>query len=633
MKTSIQARDWETLFELAESLTSQSYTLNQKSGILKNNLIRRMRDLQMAHDPALYLRHLEANESELSHFLSACTIHTTSWFREWPHFERLKEYLVTHRERLLGRPFRMLCTACSTGQEPYSFACILEAFRLANPGFEYHIDAFDIDAISVGEAQRAIYKWPIDSKDFNVKQPFIKVGRNNAAGFFTFSKDVRSRMRFFTASIAELPTDLAPNYDWISCRNVLIYFEPKQISAIVQKLAAKLEREHGLLALGHSDNLDAKAIGLQLTTAALYRIPAAVATKRKTTPKVLIIDDSQVVRKRLAQIFKDNGYTTVDVESAYAADQALEKDDFDLVTLDLQMPGENGLDWARRVRRRSFKAPIIMVSDSTPEDAPQILDLLGKEIQEFCDKKTLHSQPAALVERCAALLEERQPAPALSTEARAKRTGPSVCPDLILIGASTGGTNALTDLLKSFPKPTPPIVIVQHITPNFAKPFSERLAVIAGLKLGSPGTTLEKDHIYMAAGDEHIRLVNRAGQTLTEPSSAAPRSRHRPSVDVLFESALQLRGRNFLAVLMTGMGADGATGLLGLRKNGAFTACQDQASCVVFGMPKEAIRMGAAEYIGNIADIRRVLEEAIRIPARRETTRPNPPKTQAKSAS
>jgi chemotaxis response regulator CheB len=186
-------------------------------------------------------------------------------------------------------------------------------------------------------------------------------------------------------------------------------------------------------------------------------------------------------------------------------------------------------------------------------------------------------------------------------------------PDLILIGASTGGTEVLVKMLAQLPSHCPPLLVVQHISPNFAQDFAKRLAKSAGLTLGAikNGEKLQSGHLYMALHDYHIRVLRQEGSLRLDLNLGPHRNNHRPSVDVLFESALSVRAK-IVACLMTGMGSDGAIGLLKLRQQGALTMAQDEASSVVFGMPKEAIRIDAVDFVCNPDHMRQLLNDILK---------------------
>lgn len=185
--------------------------------------------------------------------------------------------------------------------------------------------------------------------------------------------------------------------------------------------------------------------------------------------------------------------------------------------------------------------------------------------------------------------------------------------DVIVIGASTGGPDALTELLRGMPPGTPPVVVVQHIAPALAQGFAERLARNAGLKLGrvEAGVPLERETIYLSVDARHIGVRKGMSGPVVFLDDGPAVSGHRPSVDYLFSSvARALGGHRVFAVLLTGMGRDGAEGLKSLLERGAFTVAQDEASCAVYGMPKEAVKLGAAKLIGPVQQIRQWMEYA-----------------------
>jgi two-component system chemotaxis response regulator CheB len=181
---------------------------------------------------------------------------------------------------------------------------------------------------------------------------------------------------------------------------------------------------------------------------------------------------------------------------------------------------------------------------------------------------------------------------------------------IIFVGASTGGTEAVKNFLLGIPPDCPPILIVQHMPASFTGSFSARLNSLCQPRVieSQGGEVLESGTVYVAPGHSHLRIRRSPSGYLTELLSTPPVNRHRPSVDVLFDSAAEIVGRNALGVILTGMGKDGACGLLRMRKAGARTFGQDEASCVVYGMPREAALLGAVEEVASLAELpRRVL--------------------------
>ncbi len=623
-----QREVWDFLLNLAKNLTGQNYTASQKEGVIRSGIearIRATRSLSVVE----YLEALETQPDELGHFLSAVTIHTTNWFRELPHFLKLEQSLKKWFKDNPNGVFKLLVAACSTGQEAYSYALVLEKFRLANVGFKFEISAFDVDPVSVQFAQRGVYPKPLGG--FGVMErykSFILIGKRKMEGQFTFDPALIKTIKFFTHNLLKAEELKGQKFDWVSCRNVLIYFSTADIKKITRNLVSLLRSPTGILCLGHSDVVDSTAIGLKSIGSSLYAFessgegkPISVETPQDLMmKKALIVDDSAVVRASLKKIITQAGFQTFEAGNAAEADLAIKDKVFDFVSLDLQMPGEDGITWARRVRREGFQAPIVLVSDSTVQDAPQILDVLGREIQDFLDKKTVGSSPELLGQKAQALCRiriELEGAGSLKLPNNNEFPFSSLSDvSLVLVGASTGGTQALTALLRNMPSSFPPVVVVQHITTQFSEAFSKRLASTMNFVLGTfrAGESLKRGHLYMSSGDFHVGVKFQGDKQTLIVSEHPPIAGHRPSVDFLFESVADSRSvslKKVLAVLLTGMGGDGSRGLLSLRKKGALTVCQDEASSIVFGMPKEAIKLGAAQYVGNIEDIKKDIFQKI----------------------
>lgn len=184
-------------------------------------------------------------------------------------------------------------------------------------------------------------------------------------------------------------------------------------------------------------------------------------------------------------------------------------------------------------------------------------------------------------------------------------THPQTCECLIVIGASTGGTEAIREVLERMPADAPPILVAQHMPEGFTRSFAARLDSLCRIKVkeADHGEPVLRGNAYIAPGHSHLRVRRRGADYVTELSRSAPVNRHRPSVDVLFRSAAACGGENVLAVILTGMGKDGAAGMLELRRAGAHTYAQDESSCIVFGMPKEAVTLGGVDEVMPLESI------------------------------
>ncbi|OJF94264.1 protein-glutamate methylesterase/protein-glutamine glutaminase [Pararhizobium antarcticum] len=329
-----------------------------------------------------------------------------------------------------------------------------------------------------------------------------------------------------------------------------------------------------------------------------------------TTPaRVLVVDDSATMRGLITAILNADPDVNVVGQAADAmqARQAIKELDPDVVTLDIEMPNMNGLEFLDKIMRLR-PMPVIMVSTLTHKGAEATISAL--EIGAFdCVGKPLPGDPRPFGDLAdkvkAAARSQRKfiitgnkvaaPSPAnananASVDYRAGRK-------IIAIGASTGGVEALIAVLQKFPANCPPTVITQHMPHTFTKSFAERLNRLCAptVSEATDGARLEIGKVYLAPGGErHLQVVNP-----TSPScrllDREPVNGHRPSVDVLFDSVAELAGRNAIGVILTGMGRDGASGLLKMRHAGARTFGQNEKTCVVYGMPRVAHELGAVE--------------------------------------
>jgi len=318
--------------------------------------------------------------------------------------------------------------------------------------------------------------------------------------------------------------------------------------------------------------------------------------------RVVIVDDSATMRGLIAAtLAQDNEIEIVaacaDCREARAAIKALSPD---VVTLDIEMPEINGLEFLERIMRLR-PMPVIMVSAMTQEGAE--ISLRALELGAFdCIAKPAGLGPEPfplLVEKVKAAARSR-PHRRLAAQTRgpalAARAGGAYHPDgrVIAIGSSTGGVEALVQILTEFPANCPPTIISQHLPAMFTKTFAERLnrTCRPNIREAFDGAPLRPGDIYLAPGNAHLELT-RGPQPHCRLSDAEPVNRHRPSVDVMFQSAAATLGPKAIGVILTGMGRDGAAGLLAMRRAGAETIGQDEASSIVYGMPRTAQELGA----------------------------------------
>lgn len=342
--------------------------------------------------------------------------------------------------------------------------------------------------------------------------------------------------------------------------------------------------------------------------------------------RVLIVDDSPIIRNFLQKVLERD--PEIEVVGA-APDPFVAKDLIlqvqpDVVTLDLQMPRMDGLTFLRKLSRY-YPIPVVVVSSLTAAAGAVALEALAAGACDVVGKPGIgysrEQMAADLIAKVkvAARANRRRLMPPAPEESAAP--GPALAPRqplampaqfnaraasrILAIGASTGGTIALESVLKNLPATTSPTLIVQHMPEVFTASFAGRLNQLVPMEVreARDGEALAQGVALIAPGNRHLSLRQNGGRYFAHVSDGPPVNRHRPSVDVLFDSVAEVAGRSAVGAILTGMGADGAQGLLKMRQAGARTVAQDEASCVVFGMPKAAIDLGGAEEIASLEQI------------------------------
>jgi two-component system chemotaxis response regulator CheB len=331
--------------------------------------------------------------------------------------------------------------------------------------------------------------------------------------------------------------------------------------------------------------------------------------------RVLIVDDSALVRKVLT--VELSKYPDIEIVGS-AMDPYVARDKIvrlrpDVITLDLEMPRMNGLTFLAKLMKY-YPLPVVVLSSLTPQNSDAAIRALGLgAIEVICKPGSAYRTPEV----------SRQLIQAIRAAASArirKQQGTSETSDMdteiqqvdlrtthkvIAIGASTGGTQAIESVLKHLPATSPGTLIVQHMPEQFTTTFAQRLNQICQMEVRE---AQDNDHAVpgvalVAPGNRHMLLQQDGARYLTRIKNGPAVNHQRPSVDVLFQSVARSAGSNAIGVLLTGMGADGAKGLLAMREKGAYTLAQDEETCIVFGMPREAIRLGAVDDVVPIQHI------------------------------
>jgi two-component system chemotaxis response regulator CheB len=342
--------------------------------------------------------------------------------------------------------------------------------------------------------------------------------------------------------------------------------------------------------------------------------------------KVLVIDDSALVRQTLTEIINSDSQLEV-VDTAadpYFAAQKIKSFIPDVVTLDVEMPRMDGLTFLKSLMAQ-YPIPVVIISSLTQNGSQLALRALDLGAVEVVAKSEIRNTKEHLEDSRIRITDAIKAAfmvPVKRMELKPRTEYPAVDktiaretdPDspiykttdkIIAIGASTGGTEALRYFLRNIPANAPGILITQHMPPGFTKSFADQLNTMCEItvKEATDGERIMRGHAYIAPGGRHMELYRSGAKYFIRIRDGELVNRHKPSVDVLFNSVAKHAGQNAQGFIMTGMGKDGAQGLLAMKEGGARTFAQDEKSCVVFGMPKEAIKIGAADQVVSLTDM------------------------------
>lgn len=360
--------------------------------------------------------------------------------------------------------------------------------------------------------------------------------------------------------------------------------------------------------------------------------------------KVMIVDDSAVVRQTLKELLDSDPQIEV---MAVASDpifafKRMETDKPDVIITDVEMPRMDGLTFLKSIMEKD-PLPVVVCSSKTEEGSDNAIKALEYGAVEIIQKPKMGTKQfleESKVRICdavkAADMSRRKLGPARERGAPSrlplKDVGPKLTADVMLpkpeaghvfvettekvvvVGASTGGTEALKEFLEAFPEDAPGIVIVQHMPEHFTAAFAKRLDGLCriNVKEAEDNDSVIRGRALIAPGNRHTILKRAGARYFTEVKEGPLVCRHRPSVDVLFRSAARYAGKNAVGVIMTGMGDDGSRGMRELHDAGAYTIAQDEASCVVFGMPNEAIKLGGVDLVLGLGDIAQEVQRRAR---------------------
>lgn len=345
----------------------------------------------------------------------------------------------------------------------------------------------------------------------------------------------------------------------------------------------------------------------------------------ETDIKVLIVDDSAVVRKVFSdELSREKGIVVVGTApDPYVARDKIVKLKPDVITLDIEMPRMDGLTFLKKLMKH-YPLPVIIVSSLTQKGGKLAMEALASGAIEVISKPSaaysVGDMSVQLADKIRAVarvnMQERIRSGSDSetvVTVKATQALSATTNKIIAIGASTGGTEAIKTVLTAMPPNAPGIVIVQHMPAKFTTSFAERLDSLSEIRVkeAQDGDSVVNGLALLAPGNYHM-LLKRSGARYYVQVKSGPLVHHqRPAADVLFRSVANFAGANAVGIILTGMGADGAAGLLEMKTAGARTIAQDEASCVVFGMPKEAIKLGGAEKVVNLRHVTKTALEMV----------------------
>ena len=328
--------------------------------------------------------------------------------------------------------------------------------------------------------------------------------------------------------------------------------------------------------------------------------------------KVLVVDDSALIRSLMTEIIKssDDMELVGTAQDAFVARDLVNKFCPDVITLDIEMPKVDGLTFLSRLMK-ARPTPVIMMSTLTQEGAAATFKSLELGAVDFIAKPSfdvvngINNYSGLIIEKIRTAYQANVHRKPKQPRTRSTKINAKKNTKVIAIGASTGGTEAIRELLESFPANAPGVVITQHLPSGFTQSYANRLDRLTKLNVfeAKGGEIIQPGNAYLASGGKHLTIVKVGGNYVTQLDDSEKVCGHKPSVDLMFNSLAEFGMENVIAVILTGMGKDGAQGMKKIYSNGGYTIAQNEESCVVFGMPREAIKLNAVKDVLALEEI------------------------------
>ncbi len=583
----ITIQEQNILIELVKKIISSDEEL---SDITKSSLIekiaKRMEILKL-ESLSQYLLKINQNILEYNNFnltLSNLNGLTPSgWHESLNVIEEFEKKFKVNKLSSTKTHFDFLTFENNFGQFSYSIALFLENYFVSKPGFSFTLTIVFNSDQKLKFCKRRLFPTSDLTEIPNIFKKYILIGSGPYEGFFVIDKIITKKIKYFKKNNEKINLD---KYDYIFDK-----------SDTLSKLNLSSKKSDPKIPIRTSD----------------FVIPT-----QKLRGKIMVIEDVPVFQLQLVTTLSKLGFEITTAGSAEEASQKIKIKKFDLITLDFGLPGVSGAEWLKKFRTIDQVTPVVVISSSDAEEIRNVLEMLQGGAQHFFIKDEFNQNKGEFVLLVEELVRQKYHKNQVSNEFNLKRNDNiyKFKPEVILIGASTGGPQALIELLSNFPKPTPPVLFVQHTSPLFISQFTKVLSAKSGLKLGSMGDyeKLNSNTIYGALNDYHIEIQKTENGLVLVKNKTNPVHGHRPSVDVLFKSAAEARIL-CLSILLTGMGKDGAVGMKQLSlNNGNYNIAQSAKSSVVFGMPKAAIDLGVVNEVGDLKQIRKTIEFFISLP-------------------